>query len=222
MTFAICWGTGYLLSVIYRILARKHFSFSLIESILFSLLIFICDVISAKAMFLLEHIPSFDISYLTIKGCFSLLGVFLFSPILLSSAIFFFKKSYKTILNYYAPGILIELAFYRINCAISGCCGGININGHRFPTQIVEIICDLILFIILVILVFKFKKTNILFGVTYIGYGIIRFFLEFLRVRTYLFSVFSMSHILVLIVIAIGVASLFIENRKKKKNIAEA
>ncbi len=215
MTFAICWGTGYLLSVIYRILARKYFSFSFFESILFSLLIFVSDVISAKLMFILENVLTFQISYLTIKGGFSLLGVFLFSPLLLSVAVFFFKKSYKNILNYYAPGILIELAFYRINCAICGCCGGITINRHPFPTQLVEIICDLILFVILVILVFKFHKSNILFGFTYLGYGVIRFCLEFLRVRNNIVFIFSLTHIWVLIVISIGLFFLVFESRRK-------
>lgn len=91
------------------------------------------------------------------------------------------------------PAIVIAHCFGRFGCLTAGCCYGkltdqwygINmyINGHwevRMPTQLWEAIFLLVLFIVLVFLLIKFKCKYIP-EIYLISYGIWRFFLEFVR-----------------------------------------
>ena len=217
MIFALCWGTGFVCSSIYYILIRKFFKFNLIESILFCFLVLLFEILSAKFMFILENLNTFKITYLTIRNGFSLMGVFFFLPLFLIIAAVIFKKKWFIIMNYCYSGGLLQLAFYRINCAISGCCGGIEINNFTVPTQILEILFDLLLFIFLLIFSLKKNTFNYLFTFTYIGYGLIRFSIEFFRKRNLLFSIFSLSHIFAFSLIIIGVTSRFLLKHYREK-----
>ncbi len=87
--------------------------------------------------------------------------------------------------------ITIAHAFGRLGCFSAGCCGGIETDawyGIQFPgeahkeipTQLFEAIFLFIISIVMIVLYFKFHfKYNM--GVYLIGYGVWRFFIEFIR-----------------------------------------
>ena len=86
--------------------------------------------------------------------------------------------------------ILIGHMFGRIGCFLAGCCHGIHTDswigitfpgiGKVIPTQLIEALVLLILFIITVILAFKkdFKYNCLIY---LLGYGVARFIIEFYR-----------------------------------------
>ena len=87
--------------------------------------------------------------------------------------------------------ITIAHAFGRLGCFSAGCCGGIETDawyGIQFPgethkeipTQLFEAIFLFIISIVMIVLYFKFHfKYNM--GVYLVGYGVWRFFIEFIR-----------------------------------------
>lgn len=95
--------------------------------------------------------------------------------------------------NKIAPAIALGMAIGRIGCFLTGCCFGIETNLpigvdfgdgiNRIPTQIIEIIFCLILFIYLLYKQRTDKKLapGILFQKLVLYYFIFRFFIEFIR-----------------------------------------
>ena len=87
--------------------------------------------------------------------------------------------------------ITVAHAFGRLGCLSAGCCGGIETDawyGIQFPgevhkeipTQLFEAIFLFIISIVMIVLYFKFHfKYNM--GVYLVGYGVWRFFIEFIR-----------------------------------------
>lgn len=221
----IFWMIGIVACFLYYVLISKKFNISRLLGLVFSFVILLAEIIGAKLLFILERIPNVTINDLTALGGFSLFGVFLFSPFIIFLVCKFLKFDFITFMDFMSVGILIELAFYRVGCYVGGCCGGINIStgtsSFVFPVQIVEIGLDIALSAILIIFFLRNKlKKGQLFYLTYAGYGIIRFILEFLRVRNNLFLVFSLSHIFALMIIIFGVIGFLhtknIINSKKK------
>ena len=118
-----------------------------------------------------------------------ILGVFIYSKQ--------FKLSFKELILLLVPAIPLIHAFGRIGCLCAGCCYGIEYHGvfnivfHNslfapnnvplFPVQIVESICNLIIFFVLFITYKKYIGTYKTIGI-YLGlYSITRFVLGFFR-----------------------------------------
>lgn len=118
-----------------------------------------------------------------------ILGILVYSKV--------FKISFKKLSMILIPTVPIFHAIGRIGCLCAGCCYGMEYHGfgsitfHNtpyaptgiplFPMQIVESICNLIIFIILLITYKKFKGTYITIFLYFILYSVIRFILEFYR-----------------------------------------
>lgn len=65
----------------------------------------------------------------------------------------------------------------RLGCYFSGCCNGVSINNIKIPVQLMEAICEIIIFFI----IGHSKENGNILLKYFILYGAIRFFLEFLR-----------------------------------------
>lgn len=103
----------------------------------------------------------------------------------------------KSFLDLYAVITPLFHVFGRIGCFLGGCCYGIEssfgftvtgntlvpeLNGVcRFPVQLVEAACNLVLFLILLILFHSGRHSNRLIYIYMLMYPPIRFCLEFLR-----------------------------------------
>lgn len=132
----------------------------------------------------------------------------------------------------YLPAIPLFHAFGRIGCFCMGCCYGIvSVHGIRFtqsqiapngipliPVQLIEAAAELLIFVVLVCLLKKRPSTGQVFGLYLLLYGIVRFFLEFLRgdqYRGFLFAL-SISQIISLVGIAAGSLLLLLEKSRQK------
>ena len=112
------------------------------------------ETLSAKIMFLLEN-PSAIKDGISWTGGYSLFGVFFFTPLFLFLISRIMKMKYLDLMDLLIPGILLELAFHRIDCTCAGCCYGIEVgwdisNGiqdHLFPVQPLESVLDIGVFI---------------------------------------------------------------------------
>lgn len=118
-----------------------------------------------------------------------ILGIYIYSKS--------FKISFKKLLMILVPVTPIFHAIGRIGCLCAGCCYGKEYNGFGhivfyntpyapngvplFPTQIVESVCNLIIFIILLVTYKKYKGTYKTIALYSILYSIVRFTLEFYR-----------------------------------------
>lgn len=87
------------------------------------------------------------------------------------------------------PGLALFHAVARVGCCFAGCCYGIPLEFGlvladgvaRFPVQLVESACNLVLFAILHVIVWHRGRRYLAVPLYFIGYGIVRFALEFLR-----------------------------------------
>lgn len=149
--------------------------------------------------FLIENFKTFNWTVIEqlFKGGFvfyggligGVLGVFIYSKQ--------FKISFKNLLLTLLPTVPLIHSIGRIGCLLAGCCYGIEYAGfghivfHNtllaptniplFPTQIVESICNLIIFIILTITYKKYIGTYKTITLYCILYSIVRFIIEFFR-----------------------------------------
>ena len=233
--------------VIGTIIAVFHFSkFNNIkkEDVLYAILYGVIGLgIGAKLLYILTNIPFLIENYNNLdlwetlvqmfKGGFvfyggllgGILGVFIYSKQ--------FKIPFKSLILTLVPIIPLVHAIGRIGCLCAGCCYGMEYDGfgaivfHNsflapnnvplFPMQIVEAICNLIIFVILLATYKKFLGTYKTLGLYLISYGIVRFILEFFRgdlIRGIYFSL-STSQWISIALFIVGVGIFIYEHRKK-------
>ena len=79
--------------------------------------------------------------------------------------------------------VLIILSFGRISCIVTGCCYGkyIGTSDIRYPTREIELVYDSIALIAFIILNLKKALKGKLYFIHLMGYGFLRFVIEFMR-----------------------------------------
>lgn len=108
-----------------------------------------------------------------------------------------FNISFKKLCMILIPVVPIFHSIGRIGCFLAGCCYGMEYHGFGnvtfyntelapigvslFPIQIVESICNLIIFIIILATYKKFKGTYKTIALYAVLYSVVRFVLEFYR-----------------------------------------
>lgn len=146
-----------------------------------------------------------------------------------------FNISFKKLCLILIPVVPIFHSIGRIGCLLAGCCYGMEYNGFGsitfyntelapigvplFPMQVVESICNLIIFIIILLTYKKFKGTYKTIALYAVLYSTVRFILEFFRgdaVRGII--ILSTSQWISIVLFAIGIG-LFVYSSKNEKNI---
>lgn len=192
--------------------------------------------IGAKLLYIITNIPFLIENYQTLdlyntflqmlKGGFvfyggligGILGVFIYSKQ--------FKISFKELLLILLPVVPLIHSIGRIGCLCAGCCYGMEYHGFGaiafhdsllapndvplFPMQVVEAICNFIIFIVLLVTYKKFLGTYKTVGLYLVLYSIVRFTLEFFRgdlIRGIYFSL-STSQWISIVLFIIGIAIL--------------
>lgn len=170
--------------------------------------------IGSRAIFVISRLP-WLIPNLSISNVLSIVlgGGFVFYGgllgVLLGVCVYCKKRSLDTpkILNMITPAIPLFHSIGRVGCLLSGCCYGIELRTpvsvlgvvtfNRVPTQLIEAIFELVLFIIILILSKKKGEFNTL-RLYMITYAIFRFIIEFFRGDTIrgFFLGFSTSQII--------------------------
>jgi phosphatidylglycerol:prolipoprotein diacylglycerol transferase len=149
----------------------------------------------------------------------------------LLSVYIYLKYKKANIMDYFdVIGISFILfnAIKRIGCFLNWCCYGIESSlpwaiqvGNdvaRHPTQIYTSIINLIIFIILFRMYRTSKKpSGYYFGMTFIVYGIFRFFIEFIRINPRVFLYLTLPQIASLVVIIFGILIIKFVNKSRKK-----
>ncbi len=136
------------------------------------------------------------------------------------------RENAGQLFNMLVPCFLLFHSFGRIGCFLSGCCYGIEFpvgfemmtspGVIRFPIQLVECLCDLLILAAVLLLERRKGKQTDLLSVYMISYAVCRFLLEFLRgdeVRGY-FLCFSTSQWIALGVLAYYGAKFLLYHRK--------
>lgn len=184
---------------------RKRYHISLLKWIPLTICVGLMGYLGTYIMFYLENGTWYGQSFF---------GAVLFYPILLLPIAFVFTISLSDLLDYATPPGMAVLVLFKMNCYLGGCCGGrvlyFDENGIPvfFPSQIVELVCALILTIILVIFSYKKKFKGLIYPITLILYGGSRFILNFFRYewsqREAMNFIMPMGNIWSLVAIMIG------------------
>ena len=202
------------------------------EDTIFNLImiVLISGVLGARLFYILFYNPSFyfsnpgeiikiDEGGLSIHGGIfsSIAAGYIYS---VKSKIPFFKLADITVM-----GVALAQGIGRVGCDVFGKAmtnimpWGINYNGQILhPAQVYEFILDYILFIILWRRSYKKKFEGELFVIYLIAFPIIRGIVEFFRINPVVWGPFSISHVLSLVLVIIG---LIIYRILYKKNSQE-
>lgn len=129
------------------------------------------------------------------------------------------------LLDLCALGVCIMLALMKVNCLVSGCCGGrilfLRADGTpvRFPSQIVEGAVALLLLLVLLRLLRGGKYEGRIYPCFMVIYGIVRYILNFLRDTEPVVWILPSGNIWSLLSIVIGV--LWLISIQKHRNKGE-
>lgn len=216
------------LCFIYFLKRKNKLNLNIFIIFLISILNTILGVLACKAMYFLEYYighnlmktPNFHLT-----SGFSFFGSVYLMPLFYVAVAKILKKDVKEMLNIGVPAILISSFCARLNCVIHGCCGGIAIGtaGWYFPTRLVELICYISIFIIII---YKNKKGTLKPGMAlpiyYMIYGVVRVIEEPLRLNFKTDSIhFGLFHSQIVAIIGIITYWTFFIQSKKQKNIGE-
>lgn len=204
------------------------------EDIMFNLIIIvlISGVLGARLFYILFYDPSFyfknpgeiiniDEGGLSIHGGIfsSIVAGYVYS---IKSKIAFFKLADIAVM-----GIALAQGIGRVGCDVFGKAminimpWGINYNGQILhPAQVYEFILDYILFIILWRRSYKKKFEGELFVIYLIAFPIIRGIVEFFRINPVVWGPFSISHLLSLVLVVIGLVSYILLSKKTNEDCA--
>ncbi len=130
-------------------------------------------------------------------------GGLFFTPFLMYFFVRYIAGDFLSVSDVIAPGAFLITGCSKIGCAVYGCCYGIpfgygvstQFESHRvFPVQLLEALLCFLLFAVMFYLVTKNKhRKGTAYPLSLILYGVMRFFVEFLRYypeaeRTYFFG----------------------------------
>ena len=204
-------GLGTVFGFLWLIRFRNLLNIGYITAFFLSLLNTILGVLSVKIFAFLEGVP----------GGMSLFGGVFFMPIYYLIGAKLMKRKLADVFDVFAVCTIITVMFARVNCLLSGCCGGTlipGLNGLRWPTQWIEIIFYLVLIAFFWKKVGKEKYTGMIYPMYLLFYGCIRFVLEFVRQKDGT-SMVHLSHAWAVVSILVGGAILGeLWSRKMKKH----
>lgn len=236
-TYVLFATLGAISAVIYLYLRSDAYNMSYSKLILYMGVSVISLFLGSKIVFTISMIPSTidDVSLPKLIGYFlnggivfygGMLGV-LFGIIVLSKIR---KEDTSELYNYFAPAIPLFHFFGRIGCFFGGCCYGVesswgvpmafDASTIRFPVQILESLCNLLIFICLLVSErINSLKSHLLWIYLFL-YSICRFILEFFRgdYERGIWGVFSTSQIISMVIFVICTINCVVGLRKVRQN----
>lgn len=160
------------------LLRRKRYGFTIAKSLIVSLCALVVGVLGTYIMYFLEN-GSF--------GRMSFFGAVFFFPVFLFPVARTFRVPLKHLLDYATPAGITLLVPAKLNCYISGCCGGRAIwyspEGipTHFPSQLAEMANALLITVLLLVIERKKKNSGLLYPVCLLSYGATRLILNEFR-----------------------------------------
>lgn len=183
-TYRMMMALGYLAMLILMLERRDRFNLKKWQSVAFTSLLMLSGLLGCKALYCLENLDEIREQGLTASGGFSFYGgVFLIPPLMVSFGLLFHLRAKQT-MNAAAPCVALMVGVIRFGCFLNGCCGGKSaiLLGCTFhwPTQAIESIGDFVILFWL-LSVEKNSEEAHLYPRFMLTYGVLRFFVEFLR-----------------------------------------
>lgn len=189
------------------------------KSIVVALTIIVTGLVGAKAWFFLEN------GYWEGRSFY---GAVYLAPITFLIVAKLVQIPYLYSLDFCATAGCLILAVLKVQCIVEGCCAGIILYLNkenmyiRFPSQIAEFFCALILTAILMYLSLKKKYRGRIYPITLILYGSTRFVLNLFRddwTRTQAMNlVMPLGNIWSLVAVVVGVVWLLQVKYRKYGN----
>ena len=230
-TFAVLGGIAVMIFLFFRI---DKYSIHFSDFLKMFVLCVGYGAIGSRVVFVVSRIP-WIVSNFSLKALISTIlgGGFVFYGGLFGVLFGLYRYSKKhglnkkSVNNMVTPAIPLFHFIGRIGCFLSGCCYGYKLSSDislfgiltidRFPTQIIEAVFNLLLFIIIVI--FQKKKPQLSWLKIYLfSYAVFRFIIEFTRgdaIRGMLLGV-STSQIISIAIIGYCCVSEIIRMRNAK------
>ena len=230
--------------VVYTLFKKESWRFRVPQDFVFNLAfwIFILGILGARLWYVLFHLDYYSKNILDIfkiwEGGLAIHGGIIVGVIL----IFVFCKKYKfrfiRLLDFIAPALLLGQAIGRWGNFFNGeahgfevapevlktylipkfIIDGMTIDGVTYiPTFLFESFACLVLFIILIaIRRYKYLKVGTLSALYFMGYGIIRFFVEYQRVDALKIGDIRVAQVISVISFIVGLTILIYNSRKGK------
>ncbi|MCM1062119.1 MAG: prolipoprotein diacylglyceryl transferase [Eubacterium sp.] len=196
-TYGLFAGIGIVSAFVLLWFRIKRLQFNLNKILQLTLSAIFGLIIGSRFVFVLTMLPSIAVNFSVQMLVNTVLnGGFVFYGGLLGAilGIYIYCKCAKLDMNFVfqtvTPCFPLFHCFGRIGCFFAGCCYGIPASiglpmsfeptVARFPVQLVEALCCIMIFISLLIIEKKIKNANLL--IIYLSsYSVVRFILEFLR-----------------------------------------
>ena len=180
--FYIVMSLAFASMLLLSIFRRKIYSVSSIFlCVVLTIIVAILGYSSTKVMYFIENNAWLGQSFY---------GAVLFFPIVLFPLSLLFRIKLNKLLDYETISGLSVLIWYKLNCYISGCCGGKVLYYKAggvpayFPSQIVEMIVAILIILSLLLFEKKGLFKNCLYPLFLIMYGTTRFILNYYRWET--------------------------------------
>ena len=236
---------GFLLAVAYAaaficaLLRRKKYDMSLLDTTVAMFMAGFGALMGGKIFYVLQGIPEFIylhnetgmnfLEYFNSAG-FIYYGGFIGCMLMLLLCAKVYAIPALKLTDALLPALPLAQSIGRVGCFLAGCCYGMPLKGgiimtqqsHEMfgvallPVQLIEAVACIALFIVMLVYESKPRRPGGMLCFYFVGYGIIRFVLEFFRyddIRGFV-SVLSVSQWISLGLIAVGLV-VFIIRRKK-------
>ena len=207
------------------LLRRKKYQFSTSQAVIIAFILLFGGIGGTYLMGALEAGTWGNISYY---------GSVFIVPILMIPFSKIIKQNYSVLMDYCAPCGIAAIAVGKLNCKITGCCGGRVLwytaegQGVVFPSQLVEMAVATVILIILLRIEQKKLFSGKLYPYFLILYGSTRFVLTWFRETELVFGIMPSACFLSLIAVVLGIVWLLllkkgiinapVERNKSKKN----
>ncbi len=196
-TYGVMLVTGFITGILLTVRRNRSKSISSDDIMDFSLYLLLGGLVGARLVYVLLHFSEYAISPLSIinlrEGGLAWHGALLGG---LVAFLFFTRKrklDFGELVDLCAPGIMLGLAVGRIGCFMNGCCLGDPTTLpwgvvfpeagpiKRHPTQLYELILDLLVVLFLIHHEKKKKFNGEIALLMLTSYSLVRFFVEFFR-----------------------------------------
>lgn len=206
----VFFSIGTVLMGVLTVVQRKKYGLNPWQCIVFTLLLAAVGMAGVRLLAIAEHWE--DLLEGDPAGGMSFFGAVFLVPLLMPLLCRPLRLRRLQTLDLCAPCVAGIVGVMRINCWFNDCCGGrmIEYMGENYtpPTQIIDGTWDFLLMGLLLYLNFNGKREGASYPVFMIGYGVMRFLVEFLRDTEKNWLCLSHGQWFSLIAIAIGVLSI--------------
>lgn len=160
------------------LLRRKRYHVSVWKTLIITALVGGLGILSTQLLYFIENEE---------WGGMSFFGAVFFLPLIFVFISRLLRIPFNNLTDFIAPPGLLMFSVMKVNCYVSGCCGGrvLSIGANSiavtFPSQLVEAGVTVLLISVLLFLEYKGKTKNRLYPISMLSYGVLRFVLNWFR-----------------------------------------